>query len=153
MEKIIDGVKIKNLKVIPDERGRLMEILRRDEKIFIEFGQVYITSAYPGVIKAWHCHRNQTDNMVCVKGMVKIALYDDRKGSSTNGIINEFFAGVYNPILIQVPPLVWHGFRCIENQECLVINIPTNTYNYDNPDEMRKPPYGEIPYDWKRKDG
>jgi len=153
MEKLIDGVKIKKLKVIPDERGRLMEILRRDEEIFIEFGQVYITSAYPGVVKAWHCHRNQTDNMVCVKGMVKIVLYDDREESPTKGTINEFFAGIHNPVLIQVPPLVWHGFKCIEEEECLVLNIPTNTYNYEKPDELRKKPSGEIPYDWKREDG
>jgi dTDP-4-dehydrorhamnose 3,5-epimerase-like enzyme len=29
---MIDGVKIKRLKVIPDERGRLMEILRSDDE-------------------------------------------------------------------------------------------------------------------------
>ena len=153
MNRLIEGVKIKKLRVIPDERGRLMEILRRDDDIFIEFGQVYITTAYPGVVKAWHCHKNQTDNIVCVKGMVKIALYDDRDDSPTKGEINEFFAGIHNPVLIQVPPLVWHGFKCIEDEECIVLNIPTNVYNYEQPDELRKKPYGEIPYNWERKDG
>ena len=59
---MIDGVKVKKLKVIPDERGWLMEILRCDDEIYKEFGQVYMTTAYPGVVKAWHFHKKQTDN-------------------------------------------------------------------------------------------
>ncbi|HPD61351.1 MAG TPA: WxcM-like domain-containing protein, partial [Thermodesulfobacteriota bacterium] len=71
---MIMGVKTKLLKVIPDERGRLMEILRFDEEIFMRFGQVYMTTAYPGVVKGWHYHKVQYDNMVVVKGMMKIVL-------------------------------------------------------------------------------
>jgi len=37
---MIDGVKVKKLKVIPDERGRLMEMLRADDDLFVKFGQV-----------------------------------------------------------------------------------------------------------------
>ena len=67
---MIYGVKTKNLKVIPDERGWLMEILRCDENMFEKFGQVYFTTAYPGVVKAWHLHKKQTDNFTCTNGMV-----------------------------------------------------------------------------------
>jgi len=31
---MIEGVKVKKLKVIPDERGRLMEIMRSDDDFF-----------------------------------------------------------------------------------------------------------------------
>ncbi|NLT23291.1 MAG: dTDP-4-dehydrorhamnose 3,5-epimerase, partial [Syntrophorhabdus sp.] len=58
---MIDGVAIKMLKVIPDERGRLMEILRSDDEIFTRFGQVYMTTTYPQVVKAWHYHGKQDD--------------------------------------------------------------------------------------------
>ncbi len=71
---MISGVKIKDLKFIPDERGRLMEILRSDEEIFQKFGQIYMTTNYPGVVKAWHYHQKQTDNICCLKGMIKIVL-------------------------------------------------------------------------------
>ena len=54
---MIDGVKVKKLKIIPDDRGRLMEILRADDGIFKKFGQVYMTTAFPGVVKAWHYHK------------------------------------------------------------------------------------------------
>ncbi len=151
---MIDGVKVKNLKVISDERGRLMEILRSDEDLFTKFGQVYMTTAYPGVVKAWHYHKHQTDNMSVVKGMMKIVLYDDREGSKTKGEVNQFFVGEYNPILVSIPEMVYHGFKCISETEAIVINIPTNIFNYKEPDEFRIDPHkNDIPYDWSRKDG
>ncbi len=151
---MISGVKIKKLKVIPDERGRLMEMLRADDEIFIKFGQIYMTTAYPGVVKAWHYHKKQIDNFVVVKGMMKVVLYDAREDSPTYKEINEFFMGEHNPILLQIPAFVYHGFKCISETEAIVINCPTETYSYENPDEYRVPPHGgEIPYDWARKDG
>lgn len=146
---MIDGVKIKNLKVIPDERGWLMEILRNDDEIFKEFGQVYITTAYPDVVKAWHMHKKQTDNFTCIHGMMKVALYDPRENSPTHGEINEFFVGEKNPILISVPPYVYHGFKGIGTDTAYFLSIPTLPYNYKEPDEYRLPAdTDEIPYDW-----
>jgi len=151
---MIEGVKLKDLKVIPDERGRLMEILRADDELFKKFGQVYMTTAYPGVVKAWHYHKKQVDNMTIIKGMMKIVLYDARKDSPTNGEVNEFFLGEHNPKLLQIPKLVYHGFKCISQEEAVVINIPTESYNYEAPDEYRLDPHrNEIPYDWRLKEG
>lgn len=150
---MIEGVKIKKLKVIPDERGRLMEMLRSDDELFITFGQVYLTTAYPGVVKGWHYHKKQTDNMVVVKGMMKIVLYDGREGSSTKGEVNEFFMGIHNALLLQIPPFVFHGFKCIGEEEAMVVNCPTETFNYEDPDEFRVDPHeNDIPYDWGRTD-
>ena len=149
---MINGVKVKILKVIPDERGRLMEILRKDDPLFKQFGQVYLTTVYPGVVKAWHYHKKQTDNIAVVKGMAKIVLYDSRPDSPTKNEIGEFFIGEHNPTLIQIPPMVYHGFKCIGPEEILVINIPTEVYNYKNPDEFRiAPDNKKIPYSWERK--
>jgi len=151
---MIHGVKIKKLTVRADERGRLMEILRSDDEIFTAFGQVYVTTAYPGVVKAWHYHKVQTDNLAVVKGMMKIALYDPRDNSPTNGQVDEFFIGEHNPAVIQVPNLVYHGFKCVSEEEAIVINCPTEAYNYAEPDEYRVDPHdNDIPYDWARKDG
>ncbi len=150
----IDGVVVHDLKVIPDERGRLMEIVRRDHEFFGQFGQVYLTTNYPGVVKAWHYHKVQTDCFTCVRGMIKAVLYDDRPDSPTNGIINEFFIGDHNHKLIVIPPGIYHGWKCISEIESLVINIPTEPYNYREPDEFREDPHhGKIPYDWARHDG
>lgn len=151
---MIEGVTIKKLKVIPDERGRLMEMLRCDDDIFNKFGQVYMTTAYPGVVKGWHYHKIQDDNMVIVRGMMKIVLYDAREGSKTKGQVNEFFLGEHNPCLLHIPKGVLHGFKCISSDEAMCVNIPTEKYDYENPDEFRVSPHsGEVPYDWSRKDG
>jgi dTDP-4-dehydrorhamnose 3,5-epimerase len=151
---MIYGVIIKKLKVIPDERGRLMEIFRNDDNFFEKFGQVYMTTAYPGVVKGWHYHKKQYDNMAVVKGMMKIVLYDSRKESATHGEVNEFFAGVHNPILVHIPPFVYQGFKCISEDEAIVVNAPTEVYSYKEPDEFRLPAHSnDIPYKWEREDG
>ena len=146
---MIKGVKIKELKIVPDERGWLMEVMRCDDDCFDKFGQVYITTAYPGVVKAWHYHKIQTDNFTCICGMMKVALYDSRSDSPTYGEINEFFIGDKKPMLITVPPLVYHGFKAIGTKTAYFLSVPTEAYNYEKPDEYRLPPDTDwIPYDW-----
>jgi len=151
---VIEGVKTKKLKVIPDERGRLMEVLRNDEPLFEKFGQIYMTTTYPGVIKAWHYHKKQTDNVVVVKGMLKLVLYDSREDSPTKGEVKEFFVGEHNPILVQIPNSLYHGWKCVSESEAIVVNCPTEVYDYKEPDEYRLPyDSDEIPYDWFLKHG
>ena len=108
---MIAGVRVKKLKVIPDERGRLMEMLRADDDLFVKFGQIYMITAYPGVVKGWHYHKKQIDNMVVIKGMMKVVLYDSHKDSKTYGEVNEFFMGEHNSTLVQIPSFVYHGFK------------------------------------------
>lgn len=151
---MIEGVKIKNLKVLPDERGRLMELLRADDEIFDKFGQVYMTTCFPGVIKAWHYHEFQQDNTAVLHGMVKMALFDDRRDSSTYGELVELYCGEHNPVLVQVPPFVVHGFKCIGDKEAIIINIPNMPHNREQPDMVRIDPHdNHIPYNWARQDG
>ena len=149
----IQGVQVKPLRVVPDERGWLMEILRGDDELFSRFGQVYVSATYPGVVKAWHRHERQTDNFACVVGMIKLVLVDTREKSPTRDVINEFFIGVHNPLLVQVPKLVYHGWKCIGTEPSLVVNVPDEPYNRADPDERRLAPHGTLPYDWTRHDG
>ncbi len=146
---MIAGVRVKPVRVLPDERGRLMEILRSDDELFLRFGQLYMTTAYPGVVKGWHFHKKQVDNFAVLRGMIKLALYDRREDSPTRGEVNEFFLGEHNPQLVQIPVLVLHGFKAIGTAEAIVINCPTEVYDYAAPDEFRVDPRSkEIPYDW-----
>ena len=148
---MIEGVKVKKLKVISDERGRLMEILRRDDEIFKEFGQVYMTTAKAGAIKAWHWHKLQTDNFACVFGKIRLVLYDARRDSKTYKQIDEFEMSLDNPLLVQIPASVYHGFKCTSDVEAIVINTVTKAYNYKNPDEYRVDAFdNDIDYDWRK---
>jgi len=151
---MIEGVEVKQLKVIPDERGFLMEMLRCDDPLFEKFGQVYLSVCYPGVVKGWHYHKIQTDNFVVVKGMAKVVLYDGRPESPTYRQIKEFFMGEKNPILLKIPPMVVHGIKAIGNEPAYLVNCPTEPYNYETPDEHRLPyDSAEIGYDWALKHG
>jgi len=152
---VIDGVRVKRLNVICDERGRLMEMIRCDDpEFFTRFGQVYMTTAYPDVVKGWHYHLKQDDYFAVVKGMIKLVLYDRRSKSPTYGEIQQFFLGEHNPLLVRIPCEVAHGFKGIGREEAIIVNLVTEPYNYQAPDEYRIDPHsGEIPYDWTRKDG
>ncbi len=149
---MICGVKIKNLKVNYDKRGHLMEILRRDDKIFKKFGQVYITTAKPGIVKAWHYHKRQDDHFCCVFGKMRLALYDAREKSKTRGKVMDFELGINNPKLVKIPKGVYHGFKCISKVSAIVVNIPTLPYNRKKPDEYRIDAFcNDIPYNWRKK--
>ncbi|MBU0571915.1 MAG: dTDP-4-dehydrorhamnose 3,5-epimerase family protein [Candidatus Omnitrophica bacterium] len=146
---MIEGVKIKKLKIIPDERGRLMEILRRDDEIFQNFGQVYMTTAFPGVVKAWHYHKIQTDSFTCIRGKMRLGLCDGREGSPTFGNTEEYVISLANPLLVRIPPEVYHGFKCVSAEEAVVINTVTEPYNYKEPDEYRVDAFdNDIDFDW-----
>ncbi|MFH0771030.1 MAG: dTDP-4-dehydrorhamnose 3,5-epimerase family protein [Candidatus Omnitrophota bacterium] len=146
---MIEGVKIKKLKVIPDDRGRLMEILRCDDEIFEKFGQVYVTTAFPGVVKAWHYHKKQDDHFVCLNGKIKLALYDFREESSTKGRVDEFLLSLEDPFMVKIPRMVYHGFKCVSDKESMILNVPTMPYSRNEPDEFRIDTFdNDIPYDW-----
>jgi dTDP-4-dehydrorhamnose 3,5-epimerase len=155
---LIEGVLVKELRILPDARGYLLEIMRADDFGFFgddaPFGQAYVTCVYPGVIKAWHAHRGQSDRFSCVSGTARLALYDGRPGSPTQGSVNQFILGNLCPRLVLIPAGVQHGFTALGTEPALVLNIPTKTYNYLHPDEQRLDPFdNDIPFDWNRVDG
>lgn len=149
---MIDGVKLKDLNPIPDDRGMVMEMWRSDDPDFQKFGQTYVTWVYPGVVKAWHYHKKQTDHFVCLVGMAKVALHDTREGSPTHGQTDEYVIGEQRQRLLLIPPGVYHGFTAVGTEPAAIINIPTEVYNADDPDEFRRPfDDPEIGYDWSVK--
>jgi dTDP-4-dehydrorhamnose 3,5-epimerase len=113
-----------------------------------------MTTTYPGIIKAWHLHKKQTDNVVCIQGMIKLVLYDPREQSPTFQQVDQFYLGLHNPLLVQIPKGIYHGWMCVSTEEAIIVNVPTECYDPDNPDEFRLDPHeNDIPYSWERKDG
>lgn len=146
---MIIGVKVKSLKINLDDRGYLMEIIRNDEAFFTRFGQCYLTTCFPGIVKAWHMHERQEDNICAVKGNVKLVLSDLREKSPTATEINEFFLGEQNPLLVKVPPGVYHGFTPLGSDTAILLNLPSEPYSRANPDEHRLPfDTQKIDYSW-----
>ena len=145
-ETAIDGVLVVPLRRIPDERGTIFHMLRRDDPHFIEFGEIYFTSIYRGVIKGWHCHSEMTLNYACISGRVKLVLYDDREGSPTRGVLMERFLGPDDYSLVVIPPLVWNGMKGMD-EVSLVANCSTHPHDPTRT-ERHDPIDGAIPYDW-----
>ena len=146
----INGVEIKILKKIPDERGSIYHMLRVDDAIFSNFGEIYFSKVYPDVVKGWHIHKEMILNYAAIYGMIKLVLYDNREDSDTKGNLMEIFLGDDNFILVKVPPFVWNGFKGIGEKIALVANCASIPHH---PDEIsRKDPFSdEIPYDWNVK--
>jgi len=151
-ESKIEGVVIKPLKKIPDERGSVCHMLRCDDPVFEKFGEIYFSTVYPGVIKGWHLHKEMTLNYAVIHGMIKLVLYDDREGSPTRGNLMELFTGDENYLLVKIPPGVWNGFKGISPQPAIVANCATLPHA---PDEIERisPFTDKIPYDWGEKGG
>lgn len=146
---MIPGVEVKPLLRHADDRGYLAELLRSDEKIFSGFGQANVTLTYPGVVKAWHYHREQDDLWACVSGMIRVGLYDLREGSETFGQTAELYLGDYSPQLVKIPIGVAHGYSVLGTNPAVLIYFVTKPYDPAAPDEYRIPwDSPDIPFDW-----
>lgn len=145
---MIDGVKLTPLRQIFDERGKVMHMLRQDSPIFSKFGEIYFSCTHPGVVKAWHLHKEMTLNYAVICGEIKFVLFDDRPSSSTRGEIQEFFLSPENYMLVTVPPMIWNGFKSIGTATSIVANCSTLPHSPDEI-ERRSPIDSDIPYNWE----
>ncbi len=147
---MIDGIKIIPLQQIPDDRGKIMHMLRCTDPHFTKFGEIYFSCVYPGIIKGWHLHKKMTLNYCVVKGMIRLVLYDKRDKSKTSGEIQEIYLGDDNYCLVIIPPMIWNGFLCIGTEIAIVANCATEPHD---PNEIERiDPYSkQISYDWKIK--
>lgn len=146
----IDGVQVIPLRRFPDERGTVLHMLRRTDPHFKEFGEIYFSSVYPGVIKGWHRHREMTLNYACIHGRIKLVLYDEREGSPTRGNLLEVFLGEDNYSLVVIPPDVWNGFKGMSAPYAMIANCATHPHDPSRSDRM-DPFKNHIPYEWAVK--
>jgi dTDP-4-dehydrorhamnose 3,5-epimerase len=144
---MIEGVQVIPLRRIPDERGTVMHMLRSTDPHFIQFGEIYFSTVYPGVVKGWHRHREMTLNYACVFGRVKLVVYDDRPASSTKGELVEVFLGPDDYSLVVIPPCVWNGFKGMSEPHAIIANCATHPH--DPARSERLDPFdNNIPYRW-----
>ena len=145
---MIDGVQLVPLRQIADDRGAVYHMLKATDPHFVAFGEIYFSSVYPGVVKAWKHHRRMTANYACVAGRVKVVLYDDREGSPSRGALMEFSLGPDEYSLAVIPPRIWHGFQGLGEPASILANCASEP---SDPDELdRLDPESEaIPYTWE----
>jgi len=149
---MIDGVVIKPLRRIPDERGTIMKMLQSTDEEFEGFGEVYFSTVFEGVVKGWHLHEENVLFYAVPRGQIKLVLYDDRDDSPTRGELMELFVGERDYKLVRIPPRVWNGFKGIGPGESIVCDVTTMTHEDDVMHRLDPHDNDVVPYDWAHKD-
>lgn len=148
---MIDGVIRRPLRVISDERGPLMHMLRSDWPEFSGFGEVYFSCVAPGAVKAWRRHTRMTMQLAVPSGAVEFVLYDARPDSPSNGelqieTLSPDSADTY--ALLIVPPGIWNGFRGVAANMSIVANCAS--IPHDPTEAATLPPDDpSIPHTWQ----
>lgn len=150
-DALIDGMRIIPLRRVPDERGSVYHMLKSTDPHFMQFGEIYFSTIYAGVIKGWHRHRDMTLHYACIAGRIKLVLYDERAASPTRRTLIEIFLGPDNYSLVVIPPEVWNGFKGMADPVSIVANCCTHPH--DPARTTRVDPFSnDIPYAWERVD-
>ena len=145
---MIDGVKIKELKIIRDSRGQVMLMLRNDDELFSRFGEIYFSVVNPGVVKGWKKHQQMTQLFVVPQGNVRLVIFDDRTGSATKTQVDEIMIGEDDYKVVRIPPQVWYGFGCLGKLPAMIANCSDIPHD---PQESEHMPLEDahIPYNWR----
>lgn len=150
--KLIDGVKCAPLTLWPDDRGYFLEVQRMGVGLAAAFpketSQISAALNYPGIIKAFHIHKHQTDCWTPTMNMLQVALVDLRKDSPTFGKRNTLYVGNLRPWQILIPPGVAHGYKVVGTGPSLLIYMTDRFYD---PSDEGRIPYNDpkINYDWE----
>jgi dTDP-4-dehydrorhamnose 3,5-epimerase len=149
---LIEGVKVQPFSLWPDDRGYFLEVARTGQGLIAGFpsecSQISAALNYPGIIKAFHYHKFQTDFWVPGAGLLQVALVDLRPDSATFGAKNTLYVGALRPWQLFIPPGVAHGYKVIGEQPSFLVYVTNKTYN---PSDEGRIPYNhsEIAYDWE----
>ena len=151
----IAGVDVREVKNVLKDNGCLTEVWRDDWGLRPSgVAQVFQALIEPQGISAWHVHAHATDRLFASHGHLKIVLYDARLQSASKGRINVFHCGSARPMLIVVPPGVWHGVQNVGAAPALLLNLPDHAYAYEAPDHWRLPADNDqIPYSFTKAGG
>ena len=143
----IEGVVITELKIIRDERGQVMHMMRNDSDVFKSFGEIYFSTIFENKIKAWHLHKEATLNYACISGEVKLVLYDDREKSKSKGEYENIILSPKKYFLITIPPNIWNGFKGLAKGESIIANCLNLPHN--EKEMVREDPFNpKFKYNW-----
>jgi dTDP-4-dehydrorhamnose 3,5-epimerase len=136
MDKVkeIQGIIVTPLKIIPHSLGNIFHGMKKSDRGYNGFGEIYLSSIKKNKIKAWKKHKKMTLNLIVIKGKIRFVFYDDRKVSKTYGTYSELILSKSNFSRITVPPMIWFGFQGLTNEN-LLINIADLEHN---PEEIER---------------
>lgn len=147
LEEPLPGVFVRMLRNVFNEKGGLREVWRDDDPASVTVRQSYLTTTQPGVVKAWYKHRRQTDQITPVSGAGRLVLWDTRVDENSAPVVIDMDAN--DPVLITVPPGIWHGFQAMSDVPLVLSHLNDQAFDHVRTDEIRLPEDDpSIPYRW-----
>tara|TARA_B100000965_G_C19304802_1_gene631776 strand:+ start:142 stop:600 length:459 start_codon:yes stop_codon:yes gene_type:complete len=143
----IEGMSVRNLRIIENEKGSVLHMIRSDSEHFKRFGEIYFSEVMPDTVKGWKKHKKTTQNFVVPVGRIKLVLYDQRPESETFGMITEIELGRNDYKMVTFPPELWYGFKGLSRDKSIIANLidhphdPKESESIDINDSL-------IPYTW-----
>jgi dTDP-4-dehydrorhamnose 3,5-epimerase len=146
----LDGVVVREVLHVPRDHGVITEMFRPEwDPTGLPVVHIYQSRLFPGAIGAWSCHMKSVDRLFVNQGHLKVVLFDGREESPTFGRVVELHVGDARPAFLVLPTGIWHGLQNLGSSDALVLNYPTEAYDYEDPDHWRLPyDTPEIPYQW-----
>lgn len=140
---MIDLPRLTPLSIIPNPKGDIYHVIKSSSSSFAGFGEAYFSFVIPGSVKAWKLHKEMTLNLVVPIGSVKFVLYDNRK--TDDPVLTEYTLSSLSYNLLSVPPNIWFGFKGLDINPSLVLNIANIEHRED---ELIRAPIDSFLYDW-----
>lgn len=106
------------------ENGCLMELFKDGRKTI-----AYLTVAKPGSFKGYHLHRVRSARYICVRGKVKVIIYQNKKRQ-------EYILDSNKPQRLFIPNNIATGLKNIGKDEAWLINYPDPAYDPSLKDEQ-----------------
>ncbi len=141
----IAGVDVITQPLFRDDSGNFTEIVRLTDGFVeglenFEVRQASLSLVLPGVIKAFHIHRNQEDLWyVPPYNRILVNLVDVREDSPTKNNHMRLILGGYSNTLLRIPAGVAHGGSNPWHEPQSLFYFVTNQFNAEDPDEGRLP--------------
>jgi dTDP-4-dehydrorhamnose 3,5-epimerase len=144
----IDGLRIREMRNVVTGNGITTELFRKDWRIVgAEVTAMIHVTLHVGAVSAWHMHKLKTDHLFVVGGALRAVLYDDREESPTRDQLDVINLSPMRPMLVVIPPGIWHGFKVLGSMPASFVNFFDHEYDYADPDDWRLPADApEIPY-------
>ena len=139
MTSKIRGGFVSKVEIKSDERGCVKKIMHQAVSTIED---VYVTTVHRGAIKGWHGYKTKEIGFTCVKGKIKLVLWNKEDGD-----FEEHFIGDENPVTIWASPGVFTAFKGIAEENIIVVIA---NEEYDDRTVIRISPDN---YDWDIKNG
>jgi dTDP-4-dehydrorhamnose 3,5-epimerase len=129
-----------------DDRG--YSIMNQLQGVLAPEGQINYSVQHPGVVKAWHRHKHQTDFWMCLRGHIKVGVHREGADFAWLQVLGEKAPGA-----LIIPPTLWHGAATVGVEPAGLFYYVTKAYDASAPDEERRAHDSVAGFPWHTRHG